>query len=149
MGKVSSQLVILTNDIPDIDRLKESGQQIMDCLKSFIFLWIFTKLFYTNFLKEYNLNPKPNLRNLYFFYLIEFPIYFPTKSLWFDVIKTNCSSFSKTIMQIGQCLRVIVEPDVNQKENFELKLIIQKPTIQKYFIAYILSLYIVNILVTF
>jgi|FrelakmetLWP11LW_1041352.scaffolds.fasta_scaffold23499_2 hypothetical protein len=43
----------------------------------------------------------------------------------------------------------IVEPDVNQKENFELKLIIQKPTIQKYFIAYILSLYIVNILVTF
>ena len=45
-------------------------------------------------------------------------------------------------MQIGQCLRVIVEPDVNQKENFELKLIIQKPTIQKYFIAHIfISLY--------
>jgi hypothetical protein len=63
------------------------------------------------------LKPKPNLRNLYFFYLIEFPIYFPTKSLWFEVIKTNCSSFSKTIMQIGQCLRVIVEPDVNQKGN--------------------------------
>jgi hypothetical protein len=98
-----------------------------------------TKLFYTNFLKEYNYNPKLNLRNLY---LIEFPIYFPTKSFRLDVIKTNCSSFSKTIMQIGRCLRVIVEPDAYQKVNFELKIIIQKPTIQKYFIAYIfISLY--------